>query len=201
MIVTGTVGGFPVRDDPAFVPEPAFAAWLLAGATSLPIPSGDPATIPSAMTPMQAATWLMLRDPRVIVAAPLTVPGLEAAWRRNGHGADLEGALAELLLLLREGILPSGRGRPDRTTPLPSRDWVQLALAPSRDGSAIVAYPDVPADTRGEPALPDVLLPRDRVVQLWAPFPTPTPSIAQMEQGASTRASHPLPVVWPTAPP
>jgi len=76
LIATGTAGGFPVRDDPAFIEEAPFAAWLWGRAPETSRPAGNPAAMPGTLTLWQAGAWIMLRDPGAAIHPPPDLAGL-----------------------------------------------------------------------------------------------------------------------------
>ncbi len=176
LIQTGVAGGDPVRDDPAFVAEAPFAAWLL-GCSLSDLALIEQCALPSAMTLTQACGWIMLRrpeaarDPSANLADMLLTHGT-----KNAAGPDFEGALTDLLLALRDGTLPATARDCGNDVPVPARRWRTLLLVLHGDGFA--AFDAVPPNQRGMPTLTGVAVSGTHALALWASFATGTAAAA-----------------------
>jgi len=169
LISTGTVGGFPVRDDPAYVAEAPFIDWLFTRQRGAAVPVEEPSALPSALTLIQVVAWIMLRNSETVGDSALNCAKLKAIWSRAGRGADFDGALEEMLDHLREQILPafSRSGKDER--PVSARNWCSMVLVPISDGQAIagVEVHGLACGSAGTP--PHILMHRDKVLSLWPP--------------------------------
>ena len=195
LIQTGVAGGSPVRDDPAFVAEAPFAAWLL-GCSLSDLALIEQCALPSAITLPQACGWIMLRRPGAARdLSPNLAEMLLTHWTKDAAGPDFEGALADLLLALRDGTLSATARDCGNDVPVPARRWRTLLLALHGDG--IAAFDAVPPNQRGIPALTGVAVPGTRVVALWPPFATGT--VAAAPQGRAKQEQEfigPVPERW-----
>ena len=197
LIRTGVAGGSPVRDDPAFVAEAPFAAWLL-GCSLSDLALVEQCALPSGMTLTQACGWIMLRRPAAARdLSPNLAEMLLTHRTKNAAGPDFEGALADLLLALRDGTLSATARDCGNDVPVPARRWRTLLLSLLGDG--ITAFDAVPPNQRGMPALTGVAVSDTGVLALWAPFATGTAAAAP--QGWAKQEQEfvgPVPERWRT---
>jgi len=169
LIRTGTAGGYPIKHDPAFINEAAFAEWLWKRPPAGSAP-GTVALLPDTMTLMQAAAWLMLRNASAASAAPSRAE-LERAWTAAGPGPDFAGALAALLDFLRDGLLPSFASTAADETAISARQW--RTIMPGPYGAGLAAFEAKPESCRGRPTVALPVVPRAELLELWPPMPLP----------------------------
>ena len=195
LIATGTAGGFPVRDDPAFIEEVPFTAWLWGRAPGSCWPVGSPAAMPDTLTLWQATAWIMLRAPVTAIHPPPDLAGLVAAWDRAGQGADFDGVLYDMLDCLRAGILPSWERTGGADAPIPCRRWRSMMLA--LHGAEVAGFTALPPDHRGTPLVPLIVVHRAKLLALWPALPPALPIVpARPSEPPMHTFSMPTGVTW-----
>ncbi len=187
LIHAGTAGGLPMRDEPAFMAEAPFAAWLQHRPLSN-LPPPDAVLLPPIVTLLQACAWIMLRCPEAARDATAGRAGdIERLWAEQPTGPDFMGAQADLLLALRDGILPATVGSGTAAVPMPARRWRSMML--KCQGGDVVAYEALPSDLAASLPLTVLAVPTASVLALWQPLP-----------GLPYTLPHPEPVTHPALP-